>query len=86
MKPLLILPVTLLLTITSCTKQVTSSEQDNITDSTLTQIFHATLDSTRTIMEVDMTIVSFVMEVVKMIVIGAMVQEEKTVVAVMEKV
>lgn len=52
MKPLLILPVALLLTITSCTKQVTSSEQDNITDSTLTQIFHATLDSTRTIMEV----------------------------------
>ena len=38
------------------------------------------------VMEVDMTIVSFVMEVVKMIVIGAMVQEEKTVVAVMEKV
>ena len=38
------------------------------------------------VMEVDMTIVSFVMEVVKMIVIGAMVQEEKTVVTVMEKV
>ena len=52
MKPLLILPITLLLTFTSCTKQVTSSEQDNITDSPLTQIFHATLDSTRTIMEV----------------------------------
>lgn len=44
--------IVLLLTFTSCTKQVTSSEQDNITDSTLTQIFHATLDSTRTIMEV----------------------------------
>jgi hypothetical protein len=38
------------------------------------------------VMEVDMTIVSFVMEVVKMIVIGAMVQEEKTVIAAMEKV
>lgn len=52
MKPLLILPITLLLTFTSCTKPVASSEQDNITDSTLTHIFHATLDSTRTIMEV----------------------------------
>ena len=52
MKPLLILPVALLLTATSCTKQVASSEQDNITDSTLSHIFHATLDSTRTIMEV----------------------------------
>ena len=52
MKPLLILPVTLLLLVTSCTKPLASSEQDNITDSTLTHIFHATLDSTRTIMEV----------------------------------
>ena len=52
MKPLLILPIALLLTFTSCTKPVASSEQDNITDSTLTHIFQATLDSTRTIMEV----------------------------------
>ena len=52
MKHLLILPVALLLIVTSCTKPVTSSEQDNITDSTLSHIFHATLDSTRTIMEV----------------------------------
>ena len=52
MKPLLILPVALLLMVTSCTKPITSSEQDNITDSTLAHIFHATLDSTRTIMEV----------------------------------
>lgn len=52
MKPLLILPIALLLIVTSCTKPVTSSEQDNITDSTLVHIFHATLDSTRTIMEV----------------------------------
>ena len=52
MKHLLIIPVALLSIVTSCTKQVTSSEQDNITDSTLTHIFHATLDSTRTIMEV----------------------------------
>lgn len=52
MKPLLILPITLLLTFTSCTKPVTSSEQENITDSTLIRVLHATLDSTRTIMEV----------------------------------
>ena len=52
MKPLLILPVALFLTLTSCTKLVASSEQEDLTDSTLSHIFHATLDSTRTIMEV----------------------------------
>ena len=60
MKPLLILPITLLLTFTFCTKQVTSSEQDKIPDSTLTQIFHATLDSTRTIMEVKSDILQLI--------------------------
>ncbi len=52
MKHLLIIPVALLLIVTSCTKQVTSSEQENITDSTLIHVLHAKLDSTRTIMEV----------------------------------
>ena len=52
MKPLLILPIALLLTFTSCTKPVISSKQENITDSTLIHVLHATLDSTRTIMEV----------------------------------
>lgn len=52
MKPLLILPISLLLTFTSCTKPVISSKQENITDSTLIHVLHATLDSTRTIMEV----------------------------------
>ena len=51
MKSLLILLIALLLTFTSCTKPVTSSEQENITDSTLIRVLHATLDSTRTIME-----------------------------------
>ena len=36
---------------TSCTKPVASSEQKNITDSTLIHVLQATLDSTRTIME-----------------------------------
>ena len=52
MKHLFIFPLVFLFSLSSCTKPVTSSEQENITDSTLTHIFHATLDSTRTIMEV----------------------------------